>query len=469
MIRAFRKPVVVAAGQTQSRLMNEASATLESVAELIREAARQRAQLLVLPECAYPAYLLGSAVSYRTGEHLSSRQYVEWLGAQAAEFHLHIVSGFVEDTGQALFNSAILLGPDGSILGTVRKRFLWHVDQEWFEPGAEIKALESELGRIGIIICAEARIPEMIATLAADGAELIAMPTCWINNARQPGEYYNPQPDFLIEARAREFGLPFVCADKSGVEITMGYVGQSCVVTPEGGTVARAPSTGEALVVSEIQLGRPSRVWAVPACRERILSRAEPAVPRSTPGELTIAAVSTRFAERRLTGGMGEPLFKPLAEQGVGLLLANLSHEATAEQAGMLARAFDMEAVGFPVHAGVFATAGVRVGCMGGQWLGSFAGGRSLALDGAQILVYFDVDVHSDLGLLRTRALENRVFVIGAGSESSTIVGPDGSVLARGSAEAPAVARVDPAQAADKLVAPRTDIFAQRRVGLYRF
>jgi predicted amidohydrolase len=345
---------------------------------------------------------------------------------------------------------------------------LWNADQDWFRPGDEITTIPTDIGRIGIIICAEARVPEIIATLAADGAELIAMPTCWINNARQPGEYRNPQPEFLIEARAREFGLPFVCADKSGLEMTMGYVGQSCVVTPQAGAIAMAPTVGESLVVAQIEIGPPARTWTSPGRKTRLLDSA-PAIPpgRTAGGELTVAAVSTALATARLTGSMGENLFKPLVEQAAGLMIANLPEEATAERVGMLARAFDMEAIGFPTRADVFTVAGARVGAMAGQWLRSFATGRALALEGAEVLVYFDAA--DDLAMLRTRAIENRVFVVGVDAAASTIVGPDGSVLARGTAEAPAVARIDLAEASNKAVAPRTDIFAQRPVKAFRF
>lgn len=468
MIRGLRKPVAVAAGQIESRLMNEAPVTLESIGKLIREAHRRRADLLVLPECAYPAYLLGSVESYRTGQHLSSGEFVEWLGRHAAEYRLHIVCGYVEDTGDALYNSAILVGPDGRPVGRARKRFLWHVDRDWFAPGEEIAVFDTELGRIGMIICAEARVPELIATLAADGAELIAMPTCWINSSRQPGQYYNPQTDFLIEARAREFGVTFICADKSGMEMTMGYVGQSCVVTPEAGTVVKAPSTGESLVVARVQPRPPRPAWVSDSRRPRLYDGNGSMLPdRQSPHPLTLAAVSTAFANERFTGGMGESLFEPLKSQRAGLLVANIPHAATAERLGMLARAFDMEVVGFPERATVFTAAGVRVGCLAGQWLRSFAGARALALEGAELLVFFDAA--EDLPLLRTRALENRVFVVGVDVASSTIIGPDGAVIGRGTGAAPAVAQVEIAEASNKLVAPRTDIFAQRRVASYRF
>ena len=64
------RTVTVAAGQITARLMNEAAETLVALEQAIQQAAAAKVELLVLPECAYPAYLLGSVVSYRAGDHI---------------------------------------------------------------------------------------------------------------------------------------------------------------------------------------------------------------------------------------------------------------------------------------------------------------------------------------------------------------------------------------------------------------
>lgn len=450
--------------------MNEAPATLDAIAGLIAAAARQGAELLVLPECAYPAYLLGSVDSYRSGDHLSTEGFVRWLSERAAATRLHLICGFIEDTGDRLYNAAILLGPDGREIGRTRKRFLWHLDRDWFSPGDELRAFDTALGRIGIAICAEARVPEIIATLVADGARLIALPTCWINAARQPGEFYNPQVDFLIEARAREFGVPFVCADKAGLEMTMGYVGQSCIVRADGSLAAQANATDETVIVADLAPSRPKGVWMGEHRRSRLLNAARSLVPVDpTSRPLKVAAVSTAYAEPLLTGAMGEPLFEPLQREGVQVLVLNIAHEAVAERLAMLARAFDIHAVGFPTRTDVWKLGPLVVGCQGGQWIDSFAGARAMAMDGVEALVYFDAEMPARLPMLRARALENRVYVLAAGHQSACIISPDGAVLARADGAGPAVVSIDPADAASKWVAPRTDIFAERRVHLYHF
>ena len=462
--------ITAAAGQITARLMNEATDTLASLRAAITQAADRRVDLLVLPECAYPAYLLGSVTSYRAGDHMPSGAFVAWLSEQAARHRLHIICGFVEDASERIYNSAVFIDDRGREIGRSRKRFLWHVDHEWYAPGGEIRAFDSALGRVGIVICAETRVPEIVATLAADGAELLAMPTCWINGARQPGQFRNPQIEFLIEARAREFGIPFVCADKSGLEMTTGYVGKSRIVRADGSVAAEAPPTGDAVVVARLRRHPPRPVWMSDSRRARLLGDHPPVRPAARPSRPTVVvAMPTAVANDRFAGGTGESLFEPLRDQGVELLLVNMSHETPAEQMAMLARAFDIHAVGFPHRADVFPLGPAKVGCVAGQWARSFAAPRALALDGVEALLFFDVP--DDLAILRARAMENRVFVLAASERSAVVIGPDGDVLARTESATPAyaIARIDLSQAADKLVAPQTDIFDERRIALCRF
>jgi len=467
---AKRETLTVAAGQVAAQLMNEASNTLAAIERVIQQASLKRVDLLVLPECAYPAYLIGSVVSYRAGEHLSSEEFVGWLRERAARYRLHIVSGMIEDTGAALHNTAVFIDEKGREIGRTRKRFLWHADHDWFAPGDEIRAFDSPIGRIGIIICAEARDPELIATLIADGAELIAMPTCWINGSREPGCFENPQPEFLMEARAREFGVPFVCADKSGLELgAVGYVGQSMIVRADGSIAAKAPSTGEAVIAARVVRQRPPRVWISQRRRERLLNGPPPVRPPPDRGKVTVAVMPTAVANQRFTGGMGEPLFEPLAQRGVRLLLVNMSHEAPAEQLAMLANAYDIRAVGFPMRADAFELGPARIGCVAGQWARSFAASRALVLDGAEMLMFFDYA--EEPAILRARAIENRVFVLAAGDRSAIIIDPDGQIVARSDPDHPAevIAEIDLTRAADKLIAPGTDIFNERHPQLYRY
>lgn len=470
MVNALQSVIRVAAGQIEARLMNEAATTLESLRQAIVQAAEQRAELLVLPECAYPAYLIGSVASYRNGDHLSGEEFVAWLAQQAAEYRLHIVCGFIEESGDRLYNAAVLIDDQGREVGRCRKRFLWHAGHDWYTPGESIEVYPTRLGRIGLIICAETRVPEIVATLVHRGADLLAMPTCWVNGARDPGRYQNPQCEFLIDARVREFEVPFVIADKSGMELPpVGYVGRSCIVAGDGTVKAVAPAEGSAVIVSELEFKRPPRLWINEHRRRRLLSPdALAIVPDGGPERsMTVAAVAGEFAEQHFGGQMGEQLFVPLRERGVELLLTNMPNEEVAERLTMLGRAFDIHVVAFPLRTEVHSVGSARVGCVAGRWVRSFAPSRALALDGAEMLLYFDCA--EPLSILRTRAVENRVFVLAVGGRSAAIVDPAGRVLQQVEADGAAIARINPAAAGDKCVAPKTDVFAGRRPMTYEF
>jgi len=461
----------VAAGQLSARLMNEADATRASIDACITEAAAQGAQLLVLPECAYPAYLLGSVASYRAADHMSGEAFVRWLAKRAAETRMHLVSGFVEDAGDVLHNSVVVIDSAGHELGRVHKRFLWNADRDWFQAGGQLDVIQTDLGPLGVLICAEMRVPEMLATLVARGAHCIAMPTCWINAARDPGCYRNPQVEFMVPARAREFGVPVICADKSGLEMPgVGYVGLSRIVRGDGSLAAEAPPTGEALITATLALGPPRRVVISDRWRRQLLTDAPPTRPASNgPREVTLAVVPGALVEQQCGGSTTDAVFVSLQQQGVEIVLAPVRDEQPAEQLAMFANTLDIRAVTFPTTADVRRVGSAQVGVVSGQAIRSFAAARVLALQGAEILMCLDIP--DDMALLCTRAVENRVFVAGVSQRSGVIIGPDGTVLARCGPEdpTPVVARIDLAQSGDKVVAPRTDVFDQRRVALYRF
>lgn len=467
----IHRTIKVAAGQIQARLMNEASATLADLEQVVQQAAAQQVDLLVLPECAYPAYLLGSVQSYRAGDHLSSAAFVEWLCERAKCHRMHIISGIVEDNQRVLHNSAVLIDDTGREIGRSRKQFLWNVDRDWFVPGDTIQAFDTRLGRIGMAICAETRIPEILATLIADGAELIAVPTCWVNHARQPGQYANPQVEFMMEARAREFAVPFVCADKWGLELgAAGYVGQSRIIRADGSLAANAPTNADAVVTAEIDLSPPPSL-SVSDVHQSRLRLTQPATRPATASnrKIRLAAAPTGVIGNDLTKEAATSFLESLRHQNVDLFVTNLVQPSQVQQLTTMAKQFGIHAVGFPTCPNVFEVGPARVGCVVGESVRSFAASRVLALDGAELLFYFDGP--DDLPILQTRAAENRVFVIGVNQRSALIIEPDGKLVTQTKQDQPTavIAEIDLAQSANKRVAPRTDIFDERRPASYRF
>ena len=225
-----------------------------SIIERVKHAARGR-DLLVLPEGTFPAYVLGDAA---IDDRLVADTVAE-LAQVARATSCAIVAGAAIRRDGALYNSAIVIDRDGSLAGSAEKIFLWHFDRQWFAPGSAIAPIDTSVGRLGVLICADGRMPGIGRALVDGGAELLVMPTAWVTSGRNPQELENLQADLLAQVRAFENGVPFVAANKCGVELDMvAYCGKSQIVSAAGEVLAIASQTEEELVSAQVQLAPPA-------------------------------------------------------------------------------------------------------------------------------------------------------------------------------------------------------------------
>ena len=245
------RTLVVAAVQTAAHDRTDLHNAWARVEPALREAAARGAQLAVLPEGTLPAYVLGYE-PYDAGE---IAQDLERCRALAAELRMVIVLGVARREGDRTFNSALVVDADGSIAGAADKHFLWHFDRQWFSPGERLEPVRTSIGTIGALVCADGRIPTIARALVDRGAELLVMPTAWVTSGRDPEHLENVQADLLARVRARENGVPFVAANKCGVELgCVAYCGKSQIVSADGTLAAIAPQHAGAVIAATIEL-----------------------------------------------------------------------------------------------------------------------------------------------------------------------------------------------------------------------
>lgn len=146
----------------------------EQFAPMIAEAANQRADLVCLPE---------SLTCYRAGRSMADCAEVipgpstKYFGNLANQHNLYIVAGLTERDGEAVYNTAVLLGPDGKLVGKYRKVCLPREEIEaGLTPGSEYPVFDTRFGKLGIMICWDVQFPEVARKLCDGGAEIIAMP-----------------------------------------------------------------------------------------------------------------------------------------------------------------------------------------------------------------------------------------------------------------------------------------------------
>jgi predicted amidohydrolase len=148
-------------------------------APLLEDAAKQRADLVVLPET-LTYYGLGK--TYVECAESIPGPSTDYFGGLARKHDLHIVAGLLEREQHLVYNVAVLIGPDGNVIGKYRKIALPRSEiAGGIAPGAEYPVFNTRFGKVGMMVCYDGFFPEVARQLAMRGAEVIAWPVWGCN------------------------------------------------------------------------------------------------------------------------------------------------------------------------------------------------------------------------------------------------------------------------------------------------
>jgi predicted amidohydrolase len=146
---------------------------------LIAEAARQKADLVVLGET---LTYVGAGKKYHEVAEPIPGPSTEYFGALAKKHNLYIVPGLLERDGHLVYNVAVLIGPDGKVIGKYRKVCLPRGEIEGgLAPGSEYPVFRTRFGKVGMMVCYDGFFPEVARELSNRGAEVIAWPVWGCN------------------------------------------------------------------------------------------------------------------------------------------------------------------------------------------------------------------------------------------------------------------------------------------------
>jgi predicted amidohydrolase len=146
---------------------------------LIADAARQKADLVVLGET---LTFVGLGKPYHELAEPIPGPSTEYFGKLAKKHDLYIVAGLLERDGHLVYNVAVLIGPDGKVVGKYRKVCLPRGEVEGgLAPGSEYPVFRTRFGKVGMMVCYDGFFPEVARELTNAGAEVIAWPVWGCN------------------------------------------------------------------------------------------------------------------------------------------------------------------------------------------------------------------------------------------------------------------------------------------------
>jgi predicted amidohydrolase len=221
------REITVATVQMRPKL-GEAEENLVKMTETVSKiASQQKVDLIVFPELITSGNELG--VRFTELAQRVPGPTINLLAQRANEYGVYIAFGMVtkEKVESVLYNSAILVGPDGELLDVYNKIHLRGEERMAFREGFKLPVIPTEVGNIGLMIGYDLAFPEVARSLSLDGAEIIAVMANWEASNIDEWKTY-------ARARAYENSVFIAGANRVGEDVTLNFGGESMIVGPRG-------------------------------------------------------------------------------------------------------------------------------------------------------------------------------------------------------------------------------------------
>lgn len=208
---------------------------------------RQGARLVVAPEMAVTGYVWQTQAELRPHAEAADGPTAAAVGRLTQLYRAWAVVGIAERAANGtLYNSAIVVGPDGAVAACYRKVLLFELDETWARPGAHRMVLSGPGGKMVPGICMDLNDPGHTAWVRDSGAAVHAFCTNWLDEGLPILGYW--------QHRLRGFAGVTIAANTWGIEQGVAFRGESAIFRATGPALAIAHTTGDAVLLAEVDL-----------------------------------------------------------------------------------------------------------------------------------------------------------------------------------------------------------------------
>ena len=244
----MREKFKVALAQISCKRGDKAE-NIRKVEDKVTEAKQQGAELVIFPELSLTGYTVRDQI-YELAETIPgpSTSVLEKLARKTGTYIVFGMPELSEKTQATIYNAAVLIGPDG-LIGKYRKMYLpthsVFEEKRYFRPGYQTAVFETELGKIGLIICYDIFFPEVSRLTRLKGARLIV---CISASPAVRRTFF----ETLTAARAMENTTFLAYVNLVGIEDGLQFWGGSRLIGPNGKVLVRAKYNEEDLVIGAV-------------------------------------------------------------------------------------------------------------------------------------------------------------------------------------------------------------------------
>ncbi len=257
------RTVTVAA--TQFACSWDIEANLAAAERVVRQAAAQGAQLVLVQELFETPYFCKDQRQkhFALAKPVEGNRVIAHMQALAKELRLVLPVSFFEKAGQAHYNSLMMIDADGSAVGLYRKSHIpdgpGYQEKFYFNPGdTGFKVFQTQIGLVGAAICWDQWYPECARAMALMGAEILLYPTAIGSEPQDASLDSRDHWTRVMQGHAGANLMPLVASNRIGFEQGEGcgitFYGSSFIADHTGALVAQASRSEEQVLTASFDL-----------------------------------------------------------------------------------------------------------------------------------------------------------------------------------------------------------------------